>query len=72
MRKYKGSFTVEASFILPLILLCICVVIELGITLHQEVRMQVAEKAKEETMDMIDAMYHREYLKELLGAFYED
>lgn len=72
MKKYKGSFSIEASYIVPLILFCICVVIEMGIALHQEVRAKVETQAQKEVTDMVKAMYRREYVKELFGEFYED
>lgn len=72
MKKYKGNFTIEVSYILPLLLFCICAVIELGIMLHQEVRIWVETQSEEKPLDMVKAMYHREYVKELFGEFYED
>ena len=72
MRKYNGSFSVEASYIIPLILFCICIVVELGVTLHQEVQTEVKTQMEKAPLDMVKAMYRREYVKELLGAFYED
>lgn len=62
----------EATFILPLILLCICIAVETGVALHQEVQMLVEEQAEQKTLDMVKTMYRREYIKELFGAFYED
>ena len=72
MKNYKGSFTVEASYILPLILFCICVIVELGVVLHQEVLAEVEAQMEQEPLAMVKAMYRREYVEELLGAFYED
>lgn len=62
----------EATFILPLILLCICIAIEMGVALHQEVQMLVDEQTEQKTLDMVKTMYRREYIRELFGAFYED
>lgn len=62
----------EAAFIVPLILFCICIAIETGVILHQEVRMQALEQMEQTTPDMVKAMYRREYIKELFGVFYED
>ena len=72
MSKCKGSFTVEASYIMPIILVCILIVIELGISLHGEVFLRIKNQEKKEPLDMINTMYQREYVKELLGEFYED
>lgn len=67
MKKYKGSFTIEAVFVLPLILTCICMVITMGIDLYQEVRKQAELQVGKETLDMVKGMYQREYVKELFG-----
>lgn len=72
MRKCKGSFTIEASYILPIILACIMVIIEMGVSLHGEVHTQVEVQMEKEPFDMVKAMYRREYVKELLGEFYEN
>ena len=72
MKKYKGSFTVEASYILPVVLACILVAVDLGISLHEEVQAQVEAQMEKEPFDMVKAMYQQEYIKELLGEFYED
>ena len=72
MRKYKGSFTLEASYILPIILLCICIVISLGASLHNEVCKRVEMQSQKERTDVIAAMYRYEYIEELLGEWNED
>lgn len=72
MRKCKGSFTIEASYILPLILVCFFVVINLGVSLHEEVCTLVENQMERKSFDMVKAMYRREYVKELFGDFYED
>ena len=72
MKRYKGSYTVEAAFILPLLLACICIAIETGVVLHQEAQMRVENQTKKEPLDMVEDMYRREYLKELFGELYED
>lgn len=72
MRTYRGSFTVEAAFIVPLILLCFCIAINAGISLHEEIKEQILLQEKERPLDMVACMYRREYLKELLGELYED
>ena len=72
MRRYKGSFTIEAAFIIPIILFIGCLTIELGVALHQEVRGQAIEQMKEEPMDVIGCMYRKEFLEELSRELYED
>lgn len=57
----------EAAFVLPLVLTCICIVITMGIGLYQEVRKQTELQAGKEALDMVKGMYQREYVKELFG-----
>lgn len=72
MKKYKGSFTIEAAYILPLILFCICIAIEMSVSLHGEVRMLVETQRENQPLDIVEYMYRREYVRELLGEVYED
>ncbi len=66
MKRYRGSFTVEATFIMPLILICICIAIESGVILYQEVK-NTAEQIKEERQEkLMDAMYRKELLEDLI------
>ncbi len=62
----------EAAYILPLVLSCVYIAVGVGILLHEEVRVQVEIQAKEETVDMVNCMYRREFVKELFGELYED
>jgi len=72
MRRYSGSFVLEASYILPVILICICIVIELGVSFHKEVCTRVEAQSEKEMLDVITAMYRREYIKEVFGELDED
>lgn len=72
MKKYRGSFTVEASYILPIILMCFFVVIELSVSLHSEVNMQIKSQEEKEPLDVIKTMYRSDYIKDLLGEIYEN
>lgn len=72
MKGYKGSFTIEASCVFPLILLCICVAIWSAVSLHDEVLQQVADHEKNMPIDIINCMYRREFIKDILGEWYED
>ena len=71
MRRYKGSFTVEAAVVFPIVLLCICTVIILGMELYDEVCMVAEKYEKSETVDLIHCMYRRELIEDLLGEEYE-
>lgn len=72
MRVYRGSFTVEAACIFPVILFCICITIDVGITLYEEIRQEAMSQMENEKLDLISAMYKRELVKELFGKEYED
>lgn len=71
MRKYKGSFTIEAAWILPLVLSCFCVAIGAAVSLHNEICEEIQEQVEKESVDLIKGMYRRTYVKELLGNLYE-
>lgn len=66
MRKYRGSFTIEAAFIMPLIFLCICIAIKSGVTLYQEVKNTSEQIIEENQEELIDYMYRKELLESLL------
>ena len=72
MRGYKGSFTIEAVYIIPLILMCICIAIESGITLYNEVKSKALSVKEEEMMDLVSYFYRKELIENVLGAGYED
>ena len=72
MREYKGSFTIEAACIVPLIFICICIAIESGITLHNEVKNKAMLVREEETVDMVSYLYRKELMEKVLGVWYED
>jgi len=67
VRRYKGSFTLEATYVLPVILICICIVADLGVSLHKGVCTQVEVQSEKEMLDVITTMYRREPIKELFG-----
>lgn len=72
MRAYKGSFTVETACIFPIILLSICITINVGVSLYEEVRQEAISQMENEKLDLISVMYRRELLKELFEEEYED
>lgn len=72
MRRYRGSFSVEAAFIVPLVLLCMFIAIDVGISLYGEVKMQVESQQEERVTDMVGYMYRSEFIKGLFGELYED
>lgn len=72
MKSKKGSFTIEAAFLLPLVLGSMCMVILLGISMHEEVRTQIALQEQEKASDMVKEMYRRTLRKELMEDWYEN
>jgi len=72
MREYKGSFTVEAACILPLIFMCICIAIESGITLHNEVKNKALLVTEGERIDIVSYLYRSELIEKVVGVWYEN
>ena len=72
MKTYKGSFTVEAAYIIPLILMCIGIAIQGGIILHNEVKNRAMTIKEEKTIDVVSYMYRKELIQDVLGAWNED
>jgi len=72
MKAYKGSFTIEAACVFPLVLLCLCIAIWSGISLHAEVLLQATECGNGNSVDMVKCMYRRELMNEMFGEWYED
>jgi len=72
MKKLKGSFTIEAAYILPIILICFCIAVEVAITLHEDVRVLVEAQLQKKPMDMIESMYRRDLVKDIFGEVYEN
>lgn len=68
----KGSFTVEAAYIIPLVLFVFCVAIEMAITLQIETKEQIRMWGEVKEIALIDFMYRKEYIEELLEELYED
>ena len=72
MKKYKGSYTLEAACIFPLALFCICAAIWSGISLCEEVRLKAIKQEENASVDMIKSMYKRELIRDMVGEWYED
>lgn len=67
----KGSFTIEAAYILPVVLLCLFLPVWLGIDLFQEVKMNAEEIERAEVLDTVVCMYRKEWLDEILEVIKE-
>lgn len=63
MKKWKGSYTVEASFIVPLLIGVMALAMRLGIALYAEVK---NEKEGEAVADMweVEEFYKYQMIKE--------
>lgn len=67
MKKYKGSFTVEAAVIVPLFLLLFVAVISISVDLYQDTVSLVAEINSKKQIDVVSAMYHMDSVKKLIS-----
>ena len=72
MKRYNGSFTIEAACVFPLVLFCICVAVWSGISLHEEVRLEAKRQEEKIPIDLVTYMYRRELVDEMFGEWYED
>ena len=71
-KEYQGSFSIEAACVMPFILVCICIAIDSGINLHEEIKAQVIKQEKQEWLDAVACMYRKEFIKDVIGEWYED
>lgn len=63
----RASFSVEASLIIPLVLMCMFIPIWLGIEMNEEIKTWVEIQSQTEVMDMISSMYRQDFLKDMGG-----
>ena len=65
MRKWKASYTVEASFMVPLVIGTMALAMKIGIACYEEVR---AEIEPEQTAQLweVKEFYHYQSLKEVI------
>ena len=72
MKCYKGSFSIEAALILPVVLMCLILPIGLGVELHQDVKTRAIHIQQEGVMDVIGEMYRKEWVENFLKGFLEE
>ena len=72
VKQCRGSFSIEAALVFPLIMLCFCLAIQIGISLQEEIKVQTETFMKKEPLDISSCMYRKEYFEDVIGAFYED
>lgn len=65
MIRGKGSFTIEAAVIVPLLLMILLTVVSMAVDLYQETIEIVAEISNKEGINLTMAMYHLDSVKEL-------
>lgn len=65
MKRWKASYTVEASFIVPLALWVLATVMQLGIAMHQEIEGQKEQEAIAELWE-VDEFYFYQTMGEVI------
>ena len=62
----KGSFSIEASILIPVTVMIMFFAINSGITLYEETKNQAKLIGQQEASDIINMMYRTEEIKEAL------
>lgn len=72
MKTCKGSFTIEASFIVPLVLFLMAIAMDTAIILFEETKAQALEYIDEEQIDIVSTLYHIENLETIFSKWTDD
>lgn len=72
MKTCKGSFTIEASFIVPLVLFLMAIAMDTAIILFEETKAQALEYIDEEQIDIVNTLYHIENLETIFSKWTDD
>ncbi len=67
----KGSFTIEASILVPLTIMVMIFAIKSGVTLYEETKEQVELLEEQKTSDIIEIMYRTKNILDMKEIFYE-
>ncbi len=67
----KGSFTIEASLLVPLTIMVMIFAIKSGVTLYEETKEQVELLEEQKTSDIIKLMYWTKDILDMKEIFYE-
>lgn len=67
----KGSFTIEASILVPLTIMVMIFAIKSGVTLYEETKEQVGLLEEQKTSDIIEIMYRTKNILDMKEIFYE-
>ena len=65
MRKWKASYTVEASFMVPLVIGTMALAMKIGIACYEEVRAEIEQQRTAQLWEVKD-FYHYQSLKEVI------
>lgn len=68
----KGSFSIEASLIVPVVLSIMLTALRMGTELCGETKNQVEELTKKELFDVVGTMYQLDQLAEIGDLFHGD
>ena len=69
---WNASFTIEAAYIMPVVLMCLFMPIWIGIENYGQIKKWVEKQMQEQTMDVIAAMYRQDYMEEIGTKWNED
>lgn len=67
MKTLRGSFSVEAAIIMPLVLSVIVIAITSAVSLHEETKEIAEQVVAGERWDPVEMMYDLDLLKSILG-----
>ena len=71
MKWQKGSYTVEAAILVPLLLFVIFTAVQIGISFYQEsATKKISDKIQ--NFNIVEEFYHYQLLKEIVGELEND
>jgi len=68
----QGSFSVEAAFILPMVLMCLFLPIQVGLEMHQDIKTRAVNIQQNDVVDVISGMYRKEWMENFLEGLSEE
>ena len=70
--KMRGSFSIEASLIVPLVIAVFVLALRTGIDLYEETRVQAEKMKTEVPFDVVDTMYLLDEITDIGDLFHGD
>lgn len=58
MKKVRGSLTIEAALIVPILLFVLSIVMQMGITMYSECKDTAAEIKQEKELEIVEMFYY--------------